>query len=286
MLQVEWKDKYLMNMNIFADVRKLCYKVTKAFFVLYNLKHSFDKGRHIIKKRMEKLPKDGIGNDLFIILNGPSLKRQDLSKLKGKHLMFVNRGFLHPLYKELQPKYHVFVDPKLVSGVWPIEWIEQIFDMCPDIRIILPAQWHGLKRFAKYKDDKRFFWLYWSIPCYINGVSSGCFSYAILQGFNNIFFTGFDANSCAFDMIKSSESHFYGADPELADMNSSQHISALYTTALQLMDLQEFSKFCKKRNINVYNLTDGGLLDMFIRRDFNDPYNVEKEIPIPKGLLD
>ncbi|MBD3589410.1 hypothetical protein [Bacteroides sp. GM023] len=273
-------------MDIFADVRRLCYVVTKGFFELYNFKHSFGKDRRLVKKEMQKLPKEGIGRDLFIILNGPSLKRQDLLSLKGKDLMFVNRGFMHPLYKQLQPKYHVFVDPKLASGVWPLNWLEQIFEMCPDIRIILPVQWHNMDHFAKYKDDKRVFWLYWGIPCYINGVSSGCFSYAILQGFQNIFFTGFDANSCAFDMIKSSESHFYGADPELADMNSSQHISALYTTSLQLIDLQEFSKYCKKRKINIYNLTDGGLLDMFIRRDFNDPYNVEKEITIPKGVID
>lgn len=273
-------------MDIYADVRKICYKITKYFFILYDLKHSFNKEIRHLKADMDKLPKEGIGKDLFIILNGPSLKRQNLSLLKGKNLMFVNRGFMHPMYKELQPQYHVFVDPKLTNGVWPLEWIEQIFEMCPGITIILPGKWRSLKLFSRYKDDKRIFWLCWNAPCYINGVSSGCFSYAILKGFSNIFFTGFDANGCAFDMIKSSESHFYGSDPELMNMTSTQHISALYTTSLQLMALQDFSIYCQKKSINIYNLTDGGLLDMFKRRDFNDPYNKEKEIDIPKGLID
>lgn len=260
-------------------------RITRLFLKLYKFRLTLRKDWRQVSKKMESLPKEGAGRDLYIILNGPSLKRQDLSLLKGKDLMFVNRGFMHPLYKELQPKYHVFVDPKLVEGIWPIEWIEQIFEFCPSVRIILPAKWHNHPSFEKYKDDKRFFWQTWTIPFYVNGVSNNCFSYGISQQFDNIFFTGFDANSCAFDMIKSSESHFYGSDPELGDMTSKQHSQALYTTFLQLEDLRDFSRYCIKRGINIYNLTDGGLLDMFVRRDFNSPNDREKEVPIPKGVL-
>lgn len=273
-------------MDIFRDLMRFDVKVTRFFLGAYEYKLSLNKDYKHIKREMELLPKEGRGRDLFIILNGPSLKKQDLSLLKGKDLMFVNRGFMHPLYKDLQPKYHVFVDPKLADGIWPIEWLDQIFEMSPNIRIILPAKWHRTPRFARFKDDKRIFWQYWFIPFYVNGVSSNCFSYGISQEFDNIFFTGFDGNGCAYDMIKQSEaSHFYGADPELLNMTSKQHSHALYTTFLQLEDLRDFSRYCIKNGIKIYNLTDGGLLDMFVRRDFNDPYNEQIEIPIGPNIL-
>ena len=87
-------------------------------------------------------------------------------------------------------------------------------------------------------------------------------------------------------MVKQSEaSHFYGADPELLGMSSRQHAHALYSTFLQIEDLRGISKYCRERNINIYNLTDGGICDMFVRRDFNDPYNSDREIPIdPREL--
>ena len=273
-------------MAIFDRAMAFNVKFIRKYLELCYYKNSFGKDRKETIALAKQLPKEGKGKSLFIILNGPSLKRQDLLKLKGEELMFVNRGFLHPNYKELQPKYHVFSDPKMVSGVWPLEWLDQIFEMCPNIRIILPVEWHAYKKFERFKNDKRIFWQYWVIPFYVNGVSSKCFSYGISQEFDNIFFTGFDANGCAYDMIRSSEnSHFYGADPELSNMNSKQHSHALFTTYLQLEDLRDFSRYCLERNINIYNLTDGGLLDMFIRRDFNDPYNKQKEIPIGKGVL-
>ena len=257
----------------------VCY--TNIYYKLVYWKNLLKIKTTSIYNKMQALPHEGNGRDLFIILNGPSLKRQDLSKLKGRDLMFVNRGFMHPLYKELQPKYHVFVDPKLTNGVWDIAWIDQIFEMCPNITIIFPIQWYDYPVFDKFRNDKRIFWQTWRLPFFINGVSSNCFSYAIEHEFDNIFFTGFDCNGCAYDMVKQSESsHFYGADPELLGMSSKQHSSALYSTFLQIEDLRGISKYCQKHNINIYNLTDGGICDMFIRRDFNDPYNVEKEIPI------
>lgn len=278
----ELKDKVMAYSDF---LKKSCIYFTRYYIGALKYIESKSKDFRSVKKKMKSLPKEGEGRDIFIILNGPSLKTQDLSVLKGKDLMFVNRGFLHPLYKELQPKYHVFVDPKMLLGIWPLEWIDQIFEMCPNIRIIMPSKWHSHPHFASYKDDPRIFWQYWQIPFYVNGVSTNCFSYAISQGFNNIFFTGFDGNSCAFDMIKSSESHFYGCDPELSNMTSLEHMNALYSTFLQLVDLVDFSKYCVKRDIKIYNLTNGGILDMFVRRDFNDPYNKEKEIPIHSRII-
>ena len=55
------------------------------------------------RKEMAKRPIEGIGKELYLLLNAPSLKTQDISVLKGKNTMFVNRGFMHPLYKITTP---------------------------------------------------------------------------------------------------------------------------------------------------------------------------------------
>lgn len=225
-----------------------------------------------VRRRMKSLSLEGEGKDLFIILNGPSLKNQELKTLKGKNLMFVNRGFMHPDYKELQPKYHVFVDSKLRDGQWPLEWLDEIFNLSPNTKIIMPIEWYTHPRFKLYKNDERVFWMFWQVPFFVLGVSGGCFSYAIYQKFKNIFFTGFDATSCAHDMLQSANSHFYGVDPELKEMTSKQHAMAMFSTSLHFIDINRLGEYCKRNKINIYNLTDGGLLDMFPRRAFINPY--------------
>ena len=90
------------------------------------------------KRQMRNITPVGVGKDIYIILNAPSLKTQDLSVLKGKETMFVNRGFMHPMYKDLQPAYHVFVDTKMLKGIWPVSWIGDILQMSPNTKILLP----------------------------------------------------------------------------------------------------------------------------------------------------
>ena len=221
----------------------------------------------LLKLRMEmrKKTREGVGKDIFIILNAPSLKTQDLSILKGQATMFVNRGFMHPLYKELQPAYHVFVDPKMIKGVWPVEWLGQIHALSPQTKILLPMAWYENPIFEPYHEY--IYWLNWSLPFYNLGVSGECFSFAIQQKFDNIYFTGFDATGIGYEMIRSSESHFYGNDEELDGKKTTQFVIDLLMHSRHLHDLNRLSDYCKKNNIHLVNITNGGLLDMFERKE-------------------
>lgn len=218
-----------------------------------------------VKRQMRSQPKDGIGKSLYLILNGPSLKRQDISTLKGKILMFVNRGFMHNEYKMLQPSYHAFIDTKMRDGIWPVEWIDEIWAMSPKTKILLPIEWYRLRKFEKFRNDTRVYWLNWSVPFNALGVAGACFSYAIQQRFKNLFFTGFDANGIACEMLEMSESHFYGEDEELKGRNSLQFAQGLYMHGRHLRDWFRMGDYCKKKGINVYNFTGAGLIDNFER---------------------
>lgn len=230
-----------------------------------------------ISKKMNSLPRDGRGQDLYIVLNAPSLKTQDLSVLKGTNLMFVNRGFMHPMYKELQPKYHVFIDAKMLKGVWPIAWLDKIWELSPDTKIILPLSWYNDPLLCSYRKDARIYWLKSYLPFYNLGVSGACFDFAIQQLFDTIYFTGFDATGIAYEMIQSSGSHFYGNDEELMGKSTSQLAIDLLMHSRHLHDLNRLASYCGKHSIKVVNLTNGGLLDMFYREAqiplLNDVYS-------------
>lgn len=218
-----------------------------------------------VRKAMRNLPKEGIGKDLFVVLNAPSLKTQDLSVLSGKTTMFVNRGFMHPLYKDLQPAYHVFVDPKMIKGVWPVEWLGEIHTLSPKTKILLPLAWYDNPMFKPYHEF--IYWLNWRLPFYNLGVSGECFSFAIQQQFETIYFTGFDATGIGYELINSSESHFYGNDQELQGKKTTQFVVDLLMHSRHLHDLNRLSSYCEKRDIRLVNITNGGLLDMFKREE-------------------
>ena len=50
------------------------------------------------------------GRRCFVVGNGPSLKNQDLTKLKGEVVFTVNWMMRSPLFDTLKPTYHVIID--------------------------------------------------------------------------------------------------------------------------------------------------------------------------------
>ena len=235
-----------------------------------HIKNNINPTLAIVHRQMLSKPLMGKGKDLYILLNAPSLKTQDLSVLKGKDTMFVNRGFMHPMFKELQPKYHVFVDPKMLKGIWPVSWIDEIVSLSPDITIILPLAWYTNPIFRPYieKGTK----IYWSkniLPFYNLGVSGECFSFGIEQQYDRIYFAGFDATGIGHEMVKSADSHFYGNDKELEGKSTKQFVVDLLMHSRHLHDLNRLADYCKKRNVALVNITNGGLLDMLPRKNIS-----------------
>lgn len=236
---------------------------------LFEVKSFFNPKLWKARYRMHFVPKMGYGRSIYIVLNGPSLKKQDLTKLKGKIVMFVNRGWMHEAYEIIQPAYHVFIDSKLRDGIWDIKWFDEIWTKSPKTKIILPISWYNHPRFKNYKKDTRIYWLFWNLPFHNLAVSGACLSFAVYNGFKNIYITGNDQNAIAHEMLNHSETHFYGDDPELRDKKSDQLAIDLYANSRHFHDLNRFASYCKKHGINCYNLTNGGLVDSFERIDFD-----------------
>ena len=159
------------------------------------------------------------------------------------------------------PAYHVFVDTKMLKGIWPVSWIGDILQMSPNTKILLPLSWSNIKFFKPY--EKSIYWLNWNLPFYNLGVSGSCFSFAIQQKFEHIYFTGFDATGIGHEMIKTADSHFYGNDKELENKPTAQFAIDLLMHSRHLHDLNRLALYCKNHKIQITNITNGGLLDMF-----------------------
>ena len=129
-----------------AFIKNLKYtphEIADAIVVdLYNL---YEQIEYIYKKLCGKyffLKKNKILKDIhkekriFVLGNGPSLNDFDLKKLKNEIVIMVNRSFKHPDYAIIKPKYHIFVDSKLATGVWPMSFLDQIYEKNPEVKMI------------------------------------------------------------------------------------------------------------------------------------------------------
>ena len=228
------------------------------------------------KQGDELIKKDRRGaasKKVMVVLNAPSIKEQPLERLKNLDLIFVNQGFRLPCYKSLKPKYHVFIDTKLIHGVWDIRWLDEIHDMVPDITFVLPASWAMLPLLKPYiAKGYRIIWIGSCIGGMRGiGVSGTCFDLALKLGYSRMYFTGFEATSFAASLLKQS-SHFYGNDADESLMTPDVIVKGYYMNMRQYRELMLLARKFKEKGIEVWNLTKGGLLDMFPRKKFDEVF--------------
>lgn len=236
--------------------------------LLMKIRHSLSYKEQRLLHKVRKQYQFGT-DDLFIILNGPSISNQNFSLLKHKQTMFVNRGFKHPLYKELCPRFHMFVDKKMLTGEWPTSWLDEIVNDNPDVIFIMPVQWAFKDIFKPYiKKRYHFYWIPFNTPASCLGVAGYCFNFALHNNFKKIYFTGFDATGLANEILHTT-SHFYGKNEENDKKTTSDYKRDFYMFSRHLSDLIKLAKNVDKSSRRIINITDGGLLDMFPREDFN-----------------
>tara|TARA_Y100000389_G_scaffold138754_1_gene136505 strand:- start:330 stop:1157 length:828 start_codon:yes stop_codon:yes gene_type:complete len=254
------------------NIWQLMMKIDGLILSLLNIIIRINDFFRIKQKKLRSSNNVNIGKkrDIFIVLNGPSIVNQDLTTLKNKSIMFVNRGFLHHEYKRLQPEFHVFADTKMLTGEWSISWIDEIITMVPTITFIMPAKWAFHEKLKPYiNKGVKIHWMTSKFSMSSLGVSGLCFEFCIEQNFKTIFFTGFDANGIGHELAESSRSHFYGQNKENLQKTTLDYAQDLYMHSRFFISVNQFTKYASKKKVSIINLTAGGLLDMFPRMDLS-----------------
>lgn len=210
---------------------------------------------------------------VLVVMNGPSVAEQDFSLLEGEDVIFANRGFKHPLYAKIQPKYHVFVDPKLKKGIWPVTWLDEILEMVPDITFIMPAAWCKLDFLQPYiKQGVKFLWSF-DYHTFVGGmgVTGAAVRGAIKVGYRNIYITGFEKTGFAHELLKQA-SHFYGVNDENNTKTWDDYTQDFLMNFLFYLGAKHNAVDWAKKGIDVVNVTHGGLIEVFKRENFDEVF--------------
>jgi len=234
------------------------YEIYKEFDLFYNPElikfHNIHKGKRC-----------------FIVANGPSLKMEDLDKLRfqGEICMAVNAIFKAFTMTDWRPDYY-FID----DFVGIILWKEAILQMNVKEKFISDMAWYFDKKelaenmhifhgYTEYSNTEEIMFSDDFSQCgYVAGsiVYDGALQMAAYMGFDEIYIIGAD---CTVEETQEKQhfvkdysddkfSKFYGLDI--------QGIFRAYESA---------KKYADAHGIKIYNATRGGKLEIFPRVDFD-----------------
>ena len=264
----EWMDDFFFEVHNLLTILRYIYcllKEPKIFSLLISNKE--------IKNNI-------LGQKVFIITSGPSLKKIDLSRLKGENIITVNKTFLHPLFAELKPLYHIINDNKLITGDWDLDWLYQIKKLSPETTIVLNARWILNKKLRDYLFNQeikcrftfselfptRFgFFSNWYDITKISvslGVVGSALVLSVYLGAKKIIILGKDSNGLAYEILKQ-ESHFYGVNSEANLKEPKDFNIDLFISQSSNRMWRNISYYCRKRSIKVFNSFPLGLVDAF-----------------------
>jgi len=220
----------------------------------------------------------------FLVGNGPSLVRQDLSLLANEHVFVVNWFHKHKLYHKISPEYHVHIAPLFPDFFWggisskQLGWrreleeaiaktrgrtklflsLNQIEQVAKnrlfknvDVYYLLPSL--AMERWGIRKID-----LTGGIPSRINSIYL-CMLMAYYMGFRKMILIGCDCSLAA----GTSYTHFYGPEPDSPPKVTPEQ--ALKYSSELFKGYRIIGNFLASKGCKVYNATDGGFLEVFPR---------------------
>lgn len=215
----------------------------------------------------------------FIIANGPSIKRQDLTLLRDETTLVVNSFHFHPDYARIRPTYHVVVDPLHVADrPNTLDWLRELEKMETPTTHIFPVE--GEELFRKHglfrKKDVRYVLLSEQrcgpgsvkvdLAKPVSGVrcvSAAAILVACYLGFREIYLLGCDHDWLAHPTV---DTHFYDSNPHYPDTMATYTYEAMMEFQLELWrEYRGLREFALSRGCRVYNATGGGFLDVFPR---------------------
>lgn len=221
----------------------------------------------------------------FIIGNGPSLKTDDLEKIKDEISFGLNRIYCIFPQTDWRPSYYISIDPGALSfefeniksgGKFPQFINYKAADLChknsDNLWYVCLCGKFNVDPYApmadRLSDDAS------KYLTKVHTVTANAIEMAIYMGFSEIYLLGVD-NNYAKKVDKNGKiyndptvksSYFEGMKPvggKAGEETSSQNVEAMnYSYEL-------CKKFAEEKGVKIYNATRGGKLETFERVDFD-----------------
>lgn len=271
MLQINAKEEYTRLLSLVSNLIRIP-------FYLWDKNYE---SKHI--KSLLNIHKDR--ERCFIIGNGPSIRNQDLSKLKDE-IVFVSNWFvLHEQYEIVNPEYYCVSDPHVFEKDNIDNFLGLLSDKTLYAKYFFPLRVKNrVKRFKPLKDYYVMYINYVAYPIWelnkINlDISSGlysgdtiiidfCLPLAYYMGFKQIYLIGCD---CTLGKIVSrgGNKHFYDESKHITQQQTNdylqnkwlQRVITSYKVAKQAFEINERK---------IYNAGHDGELEVFERVNYDD----------------
>jgi len=224
----------------------------------------------------------------YVLVNGPSLKNQNLLNLKGKLIFCVNSFFRHEYINLLNPKYVFLLDANLFNSttikksdfyIKAQKLYKNAFFFLPLFRAYKSVNNHKILpinrcRFIAFGGlDNGDLNLDGLMPN-MHGVGAFALASAVYMGCNPIYLLGFDHDYLANRGINH---HFYIGStvevPNYIEPTLGERIpydEEMITNYNLWQNYRYILSVAKRKNIKIYNSTDGGYLDVFEIKNFDN----------------
>jgi hypothetical protein len=244
------------------------------FFLIY-IKYS---------KKLKQFEDIHKGKRCFIIGNGPSLKIEDLEKLKNEYTFGANKIFVAFEDTDWRPTYYCIQDFKMITS--ELESIKQ--NAGADVKFIagnpLVSKKNVLPDWIYFFVDTRSF--YPNYPLFSEDIANRIFDggtvtyaeiqFAVYMGFSEIYLLGVDFNYSVSinndNTFSKTETKNHFSDKYLGNGELGKHFNypSLENSLLAYKSAREYAD---RNNISIYNATRGGKLEVFERVDFDTIIN-------------
>lgn len=222
------------------------------------------------------------GKRCFIIGNGPSINKQDLTLISNDEKIVMNKFFYHPILETWKPTFYCAADP---SSSYPPEYIKILKEAQGKLSAegyMVPIENKSLiENNSVFPQEKTYYfrvrggygsnWDLTDTLCSdIQTTTHFAIILAIYLGCSPIYLIGMDHDWLAH---RSVEKHFYPSDN--VEKGSPSDLSTTdYKTMMEIIlrvwkIYDEINKFAEEKHTPIYNATEGGFLDVFPRVEYD-----------------
>jgi len=245
------------------------------------------------------------GQRCFVLATGPSIQKQDLRVLKGEKCIGVSMFHLHEHIDIIKPIWHVLAPPhppfkfdtvkKIIDSSWErykdfneINFMLGSFEYeYSYLNYLTTQQNEFLKRFrdsvyfinynkAKVLSEKNFdreeMWNIEENPFLLRTVIYSAIQLANYLGFKEIILLGCD-HDYLYDINRIENHHFYSEEQGFSDR---ENLSAFdrerwfFEYYNRWKDYRLMRRYLALKGVKIINATEGGMLDVFPRRNLED----------------
>lgn len=237
------------------------------------------------------------GQRCFVIGNGPSIRKQDLSLLANEITFAVNAFWKHPVVEQWQPTYYLLSDPIFFDRSTPAKvFFDNLRTRIHETTFMVPLHfktvveeerllprastcYFALERRLLGEDSRDDLDLTLRLPC-AEVIAQLAIMVAIYMGCSPIYLMGQDCDWLSHQVER--DYNFYNGPT----VNGHSLVSeALRPYDLELKDLlniwqtyRKLHSIAEKKGIKILNATEGGLLDVFERVSYQALFNHEREL--------